>query len=332
MRRLLAVLLPFFFCFSACATVSEHHPVEIVLAEEFTKREPEYSGLAWAGQDLILLPQFPDRFPGDEGGNLLAVPKKRIENYLSGANRDPIVPRKITFNDNGVSDAVPGFEGFEALVADDNHVYLTIEAKEGEGRRGYIVSGSADWTEGKIRLNRSSLKQIQFEAFMSQMSFESLLLWNELLVTMYEANGSVVTDSPRALVFDQSFNELQPLFLPSIEYRITDATAVDEDGKFWIINYFYPGEEKLKPAVDPIAERYGRGSTHRIEPTVERLLQLELGEEGISFTERPPIQLSLMAGEARNWEGIVTLDDRGFLLISDTYPTTILSFVSLEPR
>ena len=83
--------------------------------------------------------------------------------------------------------------------------------------------------------------------------------------------------------------------------------------------------------MDPIAERYGRGSTHKVERTVERLLQLELGEQGISLRERPPIQLSLMAGEARNWEGIVTLDNRGFLLVSDTYPRTILSFLSLEP-
>ena len=237
MRSLLGVFPALFFCFSACATVNEHRPVEILLAEEFTKGEPEYSGLAWAGQDLVLLPQFPDRFPGEEGGNLLVVPKKRIEDYRSGDNRVPIVPRKIAFHDGDVLDAVPGFEGFEALVVDGNHVYLTIEAKEGEGRRGYIVSGSADWTEGRVRLNRSSLKQIQFETLMFQMSFESLIMWNDLLVTIYEANGSVITDSPRALVFDQALNELQSLPLPSIEYRITDATAVAQDGTFWIINY-----------------------------------------------------------------------------------------------
>ncbi len=113
MRILTAVLSAFFFLFSGCGPVSEHRPVEILLADEFTAGEPEYSGMAWAGQNLVLLPQFPDRFPGDEGGNLLSVPKKRIEDYLDGNNTNPIVPRKITFDDGGVLEAVPGFEGFE---------------------------------------------------------------------------------------------------------------------------------------------------------------------------------------------------------------------------
>ena len=68
MRFLTAVLSAFFFLFSGCATVSEHRPVEITLAGEFTAGEPEYSGMAWAGHNLILLPQFPDRFPGEAGG------------------------------------------------------------------------------------------------------------------------------------------------------------------------------------------------------------------------------------------------------------------------
>ncbi len=331
MRILTAVLSAFFFLFSGCGPVSEHRPVEILLADEFTAGEPEYSGMAWAGQNLVLLPQFPDRFPGDEGGNLLSVPKKRIEDYLDGNNTNPIVPRKITFDDGGVLEAVPGFEGFEAVVVDGNSVYLTIEAKEGEGRRGYIVSGSADWVRGRVSLTSSSLKQIQSEAFMFQMSFETLVLWNDLLVTIYEANGAVVTDAPKAPVFDRALNVLQPFQLPSVEYRITDATAVAGDGTFWVINYFYPGEEKLKPEVDPIAERHGRGPTHAQEPTVERLLQLSIGEEGLALTDTPPIQLSLMEGEARNWEGIVALDDLGFLIVSDTYPRTIFSFIPIEP-
>jgi hypothetical protein len=60
-------------------------------------------------------------------------------------------------------------------------------------------------------------------------------------------------------------------------------------------------------------------------------LQLSIGEEGLALTDTPPIQLSLMEGEARNWEGIVALDDLGFLIVSDTYPRTIFSFIPIEP-
>ncbi|MEE2876247.1 MAG: hypothetical protein VX822_00480 [Candidatus Neomarinimicrobiota bacterium] len=332
MQLLLTVLPAFLFLFSGCGTVHEYRPVEISLANEFTVDEPEYSGMAWAGQNLVILPQFPDRFPGSQGGNLLSIPKKRIEDYLTGKDVTPIIPNKIAFNDNRVLRAVPGFEGFEALFIDGNSVFLTIEAKEGEGRRGYIVSGTADWKLGKVHLNRLSLKQIRFDLFMPQMSFESLILWKNSLVAIYEANGRPVSDSPEAAVFDRELNQLQNLPFPSVEYRITDATAVAPDETFWIINYFYPREERLRPEVDPIADRYGQGPTHTTEETVERLLQLSFHEDGLLLVERPPVQLSLMEGKARNWEGIVRLDDRGFLLISDTYPRTIFSFVPLGPE
>ncbi len=86
-------------------------PLEIKLAEEFTIGDPEYSGLAWVGQNLILLPQYPDRFPGPLGGNILSVPKERIQSYLSGPHT-PLILKKIGFNDDGVSKTVPVFDVF----------------------------------------------------------------------------------------------------------------------------------------------------------------------------------------------------------------------------
>jgi len=32
-------------------------------------------------------------------------------------------------------------------------------------------------------------------------------------------------------------------------------------------------------------------------------------------------------GQSRNWEGIAMLDQRGFLLVTDQHPNTILAFV-----
>ena len=49
---------------------------------------------------------------------------------------------------------------------------------------------------------------------------------------------------------------------------------------------------------------------------------------GIVLTETPPIQLEL-GPESRNWEGLVRLEDRGFLLMTDKFPGTILGFVGV---
>lgn len=307
-------------------------PLEIKLAEEFTIGDPEYSGLAWVGQNLILLPQYPDRFPGPLGGNILSVPKERIQSYLSGPQDTPLILKKIGFNDDGVSKTVPGFEGFEALVIDEKSIYLTIEAKEGEGRLGYIVSGTVDLVLGEIHLDRSSLKQIRSSSFMFQMSFESLLMWGDLLVAFYEANGQGITESPQAVVFDKELNQLEEIPIPFVEYRITDATSISEEGFFWMINYYYPGEEKLKPKSDPIVQQFGQGTSHAKEETVERLVQFFIKDGNLTFGNRPPIQLTLETDVSRNWEGIVRLDNQGFLIISDTYPRTIFSFVPAKPN
>jgi hypothetical protein len=43
----------------------------------------------------------------------------------------------------------------------------------------------------------------------------------------------------------------------------------------------------------------------------------------------PPIQMELTSDDARNWEGLVRLDERGFLIMTDKFPETILGFVTM---
>ncbi len=53
-------------------------------------------------------------------------------------------------------------------------------------------------------------------------------------------------------------------------------------------------------------------------------------DAGITLVDEPPLQLSLLPGVARNWEGIAPLQTEyldGFLLVSDTFPATMLGFV-----
>ncbi len=96
-----------------------------------------------------------------------------------------------------------------------------------------------------------------------------------------------------------------------------------------MINYFFPGDTKLKPAEDFFSQTYGEGYTHNQNVTVERLIALQFTEDGIVPVETPPIQLELLPDdEARNWEGLVTLDDLGFLLVTDKFPETLFGFVA----
>ncbi len=140
-----------------------------------------------------------------------------------------------------------------------------------------------------------------------------------------------MNSQPVAHQFDISLEPTDSISFPNMEYRITDATAVDENGRFWTINYLFPGDiGKLDPAEDYLRAQFGAGSTHTISPVVERLVEFQIEADGIHLIDAPPIQLELLDDDtARNWEGIVRLDENnGFLIVTDEYPTTILAFVS----
>ena len=112
-----------------------------------------------------------------------------------------------------------------------------------------------------------------------------------------------------------------------IEYRVTDATTLDDRDRFWVINYHWPGAPWHTGACE-ITERYGQGASHARCRTVERLVELQRTAQGIQATDRAPVQLELLDDEhPRNWEGIVRLPGRGFLLVTDEHPTTIFAFV-----
>ena len=82
------------------------------------------------------------------------------------------------------------------------------------------------------------------------MSFESIINHDKRLLLLYEANGSNLREDPYQLSFSLTDLSLTKIKSPNIEYRITDATKV-ENNKFWAINYYWPGDKKdLKPGLD----------------------------------------------------------------------------------
>lgn len=310
----------------------EHKVQSIPLSGKLTNEWAQVSGLAWYREHLIILPQYPARFSSEADGHIFAVSKDRIEAFLDGRSRVPILPHEITFIATGVQEGIRGFEGYEAITFKGNRVFMSIESKPGEQMMGYLVDGEIAPDLSEIRLNAESLREIPPRAHLENMSEESLLVVKDKVVSLYEANGANINPNPTAHVFDLSLRALGTIAFPSIEYRITDASAPDSEGRFWVINFFYPGDRaKLKPAPDVWGATYGLGPTHSRSTTVERLVEFRYTDTQILATQRAPIQLELLEdGRARNWEGLVRLGQRGFLLMTDRYPKTTLGFVSAQ--
>ena len=93
------------------------------------------------------------------------------------------------------------------------------------------------------------------------------------------------------------------------------------------MNERFPG---FGPDEDDLAAlQENEGPTHRIFPQVERLLAIEIQADTrtIMLADRAPLYLRLAGPLPRNWEGLTRLDDRGFLLVTDEFPDTLLGFV-----
>ncbi|MDY6875132.1 MAG: hypothetical protein SWK90_02860 [Chloroflexota bacterium] len=314
------------------SVISPEQPVRVVpVTGALVDKDAEVSGLAWYGDYLIILPQYPDRFASPNEGLLFAIPKGDILAFLDGTSDAPIMPQDVLFVAPGLARQIAGFEGYEAIAFQDDRVFVTIESKTGMSMLGYLVAGEMAPDLSSLCLDATTLTEIPPQAGLINMTDETLLVAGDRLVTVYEANGAAVNSEPVARLFALSLYPLDPIPFPNVEYRITDATGLDGADRFWALNYFWPGDEtKLKPATDALATKYGKGPTHARLTTVERLVEFQYTETGISLVDTPPIQLELIDDDhSRNWEGIVRLDNRGFLLVTDTYPETILGFVSV---
>jgi hypothetical protein len=305
---------------------------QIFLRGELGEKTAEISGLAWCGERLILLPQYPERFAAVGEGCVFALEKDEILAYLDERSPEPLTARRIPFQARGLETLILGYEGYEAIAFHGQRVFLTIEAKRGAKMVSYLVSGEMAADLGGLRIDTGHLVEIPAQAEIANMSYEALVVANDTLVTLYELNGANINPDPHAYLFDMSLRHLGTVPCPTIEYRITDATEMDAARRFWVVNFFYPGDERLlRPARDLLAAEYGQGPTHQRCLAVERLVEYRFTAGRIVRTDAPPIQLQIVDdANCRNWEGIARLEDRGFLLMTDTYPETILGFVPFE--
>lgn len=292
-------------------------PIYITLNGDITSPDQEISGLAWYKDNLILLPQYPDN-------KIYSIPKQQIIAFLD-SSLSTILPNKIKWNSSGIDKRICGFEGYESIVFNDDTVYVTIEAERQGENSGFIARGIIDNNKNEINIINKSLKKIKTPVTLRNMTYETILINNNSVITIYEVNSARVNKSPVYHQFDKDLktNIIKPF--PFTEYRITDATEIDNEGKFWVTNCFWPGDyDLLRPELN-----YTITSKKDVKP-IERLLEFQFVDKEIVRTETLPINIKLSEfGDSRNWEGIVRLDNRGFLMVTDKFPGTILAFVPL---
>lgn len=311
------------------ATLPEQSVRLIPLDGPLAAADAEVSGLAWLGDWLIVLPQFPRRDGTQTEGRLYAIGRAQIEQSLAAAAPAPITPRPIPLAMADLDAHTPTFQGLEAIAFADTAMYVLVEATGERGMRSYVLQGAIAPDLSRARLDAASAQPVPVGTDLANMSTEALFVRRDTIVVLHEANGAAVHPRPTSLLFDRQLRPLGPRPFPTVEYRITDATAPDSAGRFWAVNYFFPGErDVLRPQADSIALQHGTGASHRRSDVVERLVAFRMTPRGVARTPDPPVLLALAAdGDGRNWEGAARWGGRGFLLATDRFPRTMLAFV-----
>lgn len=308
--------------------IAEYPVIDIAISGDLAKRNSEISGMAWYKNYLILLPQYPNF--ARNGSFLYAISKTDLEDYIDTKTNKALETIKIPVDIKDLARQIDGYEGFEAIAFNADSIYLNIEASTQNGMRSYLLSGTIKEDLSKVILDTDKLIEIVPPVNLRNQSDEAILIVDNKLISIFEANGQNVNANPKAHEFSLGLEKLGTIEFPRVEYRITDSTDVDANNRFWLINYFYPGDHDLYSDNEPIADKYGQGPSHQKNEQVERLIELEYSEGKILLTDTVPIQLELSDNVARNWEAIVRFRDSGFLLATDKYPETILGYVEIK--
>jgi hypothetical protein len=296
----------------------------IPLTGLITNPKQEISGMDLYNQYIVLLPE-------NLGGFLYMIPKNEITHSLEVEKPEPIEPKQPAFHTPDYSKTIPGFEGLEAIAFNKNNVYITLESKDDETMRGYLAWGTIDPTTKEVTIPNENLLELETPIQVKNMTFESLLIHNDHVILFYETQGMNLQKSVWQYQVSLTDFSVSKIEFPNIEYRITDVSRMDDQNHFWAINYFWPGDAKhLKPAPDPIVMKIKEGKSHQNSDVVERLIEFEFNEDKIQLSGREPIQIELDEKASRNWEGLVRLEDRGFLIATDKYPEMILGFIPFK--
>jgi len=308
---------------------AEQPVTEIALSGPLADPSAEVSGLAWFGDYLIILPQYPERFSESGSGFIYALAKADILAYLDGQSNQPLEPKAIPFEAPRMKDRIRRYQGYEAIAFSGNNAYLLIEAGRKDEMMGYLVSGQMSPDMSKLSIDTDKIAPIQPQTTLKNKAYEAMVILNDQILTFYEVNGADLNPQPVTHVFNLNLQPQGTLSMPALEYGLTDAALESDGNRFWVINDFFINDIELLSAHDPLADTFGKGPTHTQFPIVERLVEMQYSPSGITLTSTAPIQLQLPSIAGRNWEGLVLLDQRGFLLMTDKFPETILGFVPL---
>lgn len=286
-----------------------YKPVDMKIIElsgKYGNENTQISGMDWYDDTLFILPQI----PSEQNNTIFFVSRSEILEKING-NNEALVLHDYNFVDDGIKEKIKDIPDYEGIAFKSDSVYMLIELEH--PMRSYIVMGRI--SANGIILQPEGLTEIHIIQNLPEMACEALTIFHKKILVFYEANGANIQAHPKVFCFDLSLKQIDPVELENIEYRITDATNVNADSTFWVVNNFWPGEyDLLKPATENLIP----STTDSNKRGVKRLFNLKLSADSIRIINNRPIMLP---PQDWNWEGLVKFDKNSFLIVNDSHST-----------
>ena len=136
----------------------------------------------WYKEHLFLLPE-------NQNNYLYVIPKEKIYKSLESSSKIKILPRKNNFIAPDYKRSIEGFEGFESIAFHNDNFFITIEAKTGNLMKSYIIWGKIDPKSFTMKSKERNILEIKTPVQIKNMTYESALIYNDVVIFLYEANG-----------------------------------------------------------------------------------------------------------------------------------------------
>ncbi|WP_432712536.1 hypothetical protein [Pedobacter sp.] len=313
--------------FLPSTTFAQQQLVNIPLPAPIRDVKEEFSGMAWSGNRLYLLPQFGAHKETALNGNfwIYSLNADSIARVIDKKDSTLTAYQAVTVkNLNQLPDSVKNYyQGFEAITIVDKQVFLAIETAD-HYAYCFILKGILDAEQHTITIDPNRYISLKRYPAVANAGFEALayLPKEKKLLALYEFNA--LAKGNTGYLIDTAFQQ-KPIAvtMPFLPFRITDTQATAE-GSIYGINYYWEGDYKSYLNTDHfrITDRLKHNQERSLKNFVPKdKSKLKTNSYARIVTKKrlsakPWQQVTTFACKGLNWEGLA-LYRNGALLITD---------------
>ena len=238
----LICIMPVVFSLPAAA---QNSLINIPLPIKINSVNEEFSGLAWSGNRLYLLPQYGNHKETLLNGefSLYSLLADSISRVIDGKDTALTQFKVLSIkNLDKLPDSVKlHYQGFEAITFHKNEVFLAIETDD-KYDYCFIIKGVLDEQQSQILIDPTLTIALKRYPYIFNAGFESLtyLPDKHKLMALYEFNA--MHNGGIGFLIDTDFkSKPKAISVPYLPFRITDIQAT-ERGRIYGINYHWEGD------------------------------------------------------------------------------------------